>query len=120
LLLILTTHRMKVKEETMRNREVFNITWGGIEIEIGYIPSYCEAYKKYQGVDLSHIEVRSIKPRNVPIPITETGYRSMWVRAPQLAEHGGAVEYVTAFLDEEAKGKDWKETQEASRQYQLF
>jgi len=104
----------------MKNRDVFNITWEGIQIEIGYIPSYCEAYRKYQGVDLSHVEVRSIKPRNVPIPITETGYRSMWIRAPQLAEHGGVVEYVTSYIEHEANSEQWKQQQEAEKQYQLF
>jgi len=104
----------------MENREVFNITWEGIEIEIGYIPSYCEAYRKYQGVDLSHVEVRSIKPRNVPIPITETGYRSMWIRAPQLATYGGVVEYVTSYIQEEAKSQEWRDYQQNSRQFNLF
>lgn len=104
----------------MKNKDVFNITWQGIEIEIGYIPSYCEAYKKYQGVDLSHVDVRSIKPRNVPIPITETGYRSMWIRTPQLAKHGGVIEYVTSYIEEEAKSKKWKDLQEKARQFELF
>lgn len=38
----------------------------------------------------------------------------------QLEEFGGALVYVTEFLEHEAKAKNWKAQEEAGRQYRLF
>ena len=77
--------------------EIHNITWRGLAIEITFTP------KKFGVVD--HIELRS--GAKTPLPVTETGYRSHHLYAGIVTEAGGAVAYVTAWLDHEAERIGW-------------
>ncbi|MFV0302494.1 MAG: hypothetical protein ACK5IP_16770 [Paracoccus sp. (in: a-proteobacteria)] len=77
--------------------ETHSIIWRGIRIVITYTP------EKFGLVD--HIELRS--GDKTPLPVTETGYRSQHVQAGTVAEHDGAVAYVTAWLDYEAERIGW-------------
>jgi len=105
----------------MENKDVFNITWQGIDIEIVcYEPAYMKCHRKIYGCAMFHIEVKSISPERAPLPITETGYKSIFVSEPELAGKGGSLKYVTSYLDEKAKGKKWKNCQINSRQFNLF
>ncbi len=70
----------------MENREVFNITWQGINIEISCCePSYMKSHREIYGYGMPHIEVKSAQP----LPITETGYKSIFIAEPELAGKGG-------------------------------
>ncbi len=101
----------------MENREVFNITWQGIEIEITCCePHYMKSHRAIYGYSMLHIEVKSA----LPLPITETGYKSIFISEPELTEHGGSLKYVTSYIDGQAKSKEWKDSQENSRQFNLF
>ena len=77
------------------------ITWRGVEIEITYNPD------KFGMVD--HIELRT--ENKVPLPVTETGYRSHFINRGAVAHHGGAVAFVTAWLDHEAERLEWSNDQ---------
>ncbi len=77
--------------------ETHNITWRGIRITITFTA------EKFRWVD--HIEIHS--GDNIPLPVTETGYRSHYVYAGTVAEEGGAVAYVIAWLDYEAERTGW-------------
>lgn len=77
--------------------EKHNITWRGIDIEITFTP---ERF----GIS-DHIELRSAG--RVPLPVTETGYRSNFLPCDHVAEYGGAVAFVTAWLDHEATQTGW-------------
>jgi hypothetical protein len=72
--------------------EQHKIIWRGIQIEITFTPD------SFGMVD--HIELRS--EGRAPLPVTETGYRSHFMSKGTVAEHGGAVAFVTAWLDHEA------------------
>jgi len=103
----------------MHNMEVQTFFWQGIKIELKVsVPYSC--YRKTYGHDMYHIEVSSIEPERAPLPISETGYRSIWLQEPQLEEFSGALAYVTEFLNHEAKSNEWKQQHEETRQYQLF
>ncbi|WP_235829803.1 hypothetical protein [Frigidibacter oleivorans] len=56
-----------------------------------------------------HVKLRS--DGNAPLPVTETGYRSHCVPAGAVAEYGGAVVFVTAWLDHEAARDGWSGAQ---------
>jgi hypothetical protein len=49
-----------------------------------------------------HIELRTAD--RAALPVTETGYRSHFAPAGAVTEHGGAVAFVTAWLDFPAPG----------------
>ena len=76
--------------------------------------------RDYLGQGQDHIEIESIAPKKAPLPITETGYRSQFVSPLELVNNGGPVVFVTAWLDHEAKGKEWQKRQSARQQCDLF
>lgn len=67
-----------------------------------------------------HIEVESIAPKRSPLPITETGYRSHFLPPLELMNAGGPVTFVTAWIDQEAKGKAWSKAATVKQQGDLF
>lgn len=77
--------------------EQHNITWRGVKLEITFTP------EKFGLVD--HIEIMA--EGRAPLPVTETGYRSHFIQAGTVAHHGGAVAFVTAWLDHEAARTGW-------------
>lgn len=81
--------------------ENHNITWRNIDIEISFTP------EEFGMVD--HIELRT-NPR-APLPVTETGYKSHFIPTGTVEAHGGAVTFVTDWLDHEAKKQGWNGAQ---------
>lgn len=77
--------------------ETHRITWRGIRITITFTP------EKFGLVD--HIEMDS--EDRIPLPVTETGYRSDHLPIGNVEAAGGAVAYVTAWLDHEAQRTGW-------------
>jgi hypothetical protein len=67
-----------------------------------------------------HVEIESLRPRKAPLPITETGYRSHFMPPLDLMNAGGPVTFVTAWLDQEAKGKAWSKAASSKAQGDLF
>jgi hypothetical protein len=81
--------------------EKHTIVWRGITVEI------TSTAAKFGMTD--HIELRS--EGRTPLPVTETGYRSNFLPLGHVSAHGGAVAFVTAWLDHEAARTDWKGAQ---------
>jgi len=77
--------------------EQHKIIWSGIEIEITFTP------EKFGIID--HIELRT--QDKTPLPVTETGYRSHFIQAGTVLHFGGAIAFVTAWLDHEAGCAAW-------------
>jgi len=94
-----------------RIKEQLSLDWQGISLSVTF-------ERKWLGNSYSHIEVRS--PDSQPIPITETGYRSIFVSPEILSEWGGPLPYVTAMLDAEAKRREWITAQAKQQQLTLF
>lgn len=93
--------------------QTYRFLWQGIEIEAVYTP--------LQWNVIAHLAIRSIAPRNAPLPITSTGYRSHFHQPGTIEAHGGdVVAQVTAWLDEEAAKPEWRAYRDASRQGELF
>lgn len=63
-----------------------------------------------------HLEIRA----DVPLPITETGYRSHFMSGAVLDEWGGPLPYVCAWLDADARLPAWQEAQRTVQQLSLF
>ena len=76
--------------------------------------------RDYLGMGQDHVEVESLAPKKAALPITETGYRSHFLAAPELINAGGPVNFVTAWLDRAAKGKEWQKRQTVRQQGDLF
>lgn len=100
--------------------EHFRVDWRGILIEVRYCPSWSKGYTDMYGYPLAHLEIESIEPARAVLPITETGYRSHFVAAPDVDEAGGPLDYMLNAIEEAADDPSWKRREEASRQYSLF
>ena len=93
----------------------YNITraiWRGIKLEI----RHCPTWSKATGID--HIEVVANECQK--LPITETGYRSLFIMPNYITEKGTAHDYVMAWLDHEAKSKTWRRFEKDAQQLSLF
>lgn len=102
--------------ETLNGKKLvtFNIVWNRIPIKLVFKPNY------FLNV-ISHLEVNA----NEPLPITETGYRSIWL-APNF-DYRNIVSLVVDELNLMSKTKDWKnylktkvEQEKSKQQYKLF
>lgn len=105
---------------TERIIETYQIEWRGIAIEIRYAPSWSPAYQEVYGEPLAHLEVAAVKPARAELPITETGYQSLFLPASAFEAEDGPVAFVQAWLEGEAESEAWKQREEASRQMSLF
>lgn len=88
------------------------ITWRHALIEV-------TAQRDYISEGSHHIELTVIEPEGAPIPVTETGYRSHFIPSALLEDYGGAVAFVTAWLNNEAKSKAWAKAEQKWRQLEL-
>jgi len=76
------------------------------------------AITELTGETLSHLEVRSVNQRK--LPITETGYRSHFTSKKEVDTFGGAEPYVLTWLNQEAQSKEWQDYILSSQQLTLF
>ncbi len=75
------------------------LQWQGLHLRVRYTPCWFAM----QDYSVAHLEIHS----EVPLPMTETGYRSHFM--PGVAEDFDPVAYVTAWLDETAKSPQWQD-----------
>jgi len=95
--------------------EEIKISWMGIPILIRYNPNYSKAVMDIQGFALVHIEVHTEQL----LPITETGYKSIFTSAMDVEENGGAEKYIRTMLDNSAT-REWKQKFSKRQQLSLF
>jgi len=69
---------------------------------------------------LTHLSIHVLEPSTSKLPITEIGYRSHFVSEAEVAQLGGPLGYVRAWLDAEAATPEWQAQQQAARQMMLF
>jgi hypothetical protein len=99
---------MKDRKENRRTPQVFQTTWSNIPITITFKENY------WSSVNVSHLEVKA----DEPLPITETGYRSIWIMPGEL-EGTNPVDFVLSGLDEMSLSKKWKSYLEDKKQEEL-
>jgi ribosomal protein S27AE len=97
--------------------QTYQVQWQGIELEIRHCPRWlCSTGE----LITQHVEVRSAG--KVPLPITDTGYRSQFLHGETaLAEFDDdPVAFMVWLLDEAAKDPEWKGRELEDRQGSLF
>jgi len=90
------------------------LVWQDHVIEIIHTCGYCRQ------IGLDHLSITCLSPERAALPFTETGYKSHFLHEGDVIMRGGAVAYVTAWLDEASQSTEWKAHVEASRQGSLF
>ena len=91
------------------------LLWRGIKIEIDYKSNYFESKS---GFSIAHLDITT--ENRVPLPFTESGYRSHFLDASELEEYGTPTDFVKTWLEETAKSKKWKEQERKQNQLSLF
>ena len=96
-----------------RNIETFNFTWRDKQITIRF-------ERKFLGTSLisAHLQIESAD--RVPLPITETGYKSHFMSAEMIDAEGGPVAYVQAWLDDASTATEWRDAEINRAQLTLF
>lgn len=77
-------------------------------------------YKPGDAFGYAHLELRVVAPKDMPIPATNTGYRSDYVYPILVRNAGGVVGYVRRWLDREAGNKAYLRALDEWRQLDLF
>lgn len=90
-------------------------TWTSGHLSIRILVEFTPNWAIYE-----HLGVKSVEPARARLPITETGYKSLFVPKGTVAAHGGPVEAVRRLLDEAAALPEWQKHLLAARQGSLF
>lgn len=101
----------KRKREPRKTTERF--TWRGIEMTATHS-------RDYISTGWSHLELRVVKPKGKPVPITDTGYLSHFLDEDTLAAAGGPAALFLAWIEREATSKAYAKTLARWQQLDLF
>ena len=105
----------------MENNNTHIINWHGTDIQITTSTLiYLDTFQDVYGYRLIHIEVKTINPEKAPLPITNTGYKSIYITEPELQSCGGSVKLILDEINALATSPEWKELDIKARQYSLF
>ena len=91
------------------------LLWRGIKIMIDYKSNYFESKS---GFSTAHLDITT--ENRVPLPFTESGYRSHFLDASELEQYGTPNDFVKAWLEETAKSEKWKKQEHQRNQLSLF
>ncbi len=102
------------------NAKIFSqrINWNSITLEVTWEPTWLSLPESRYAV--GHLQLRSIAPNRAPLPVTETGYRSLFINPQDVMNEGGPLAFACAWLDCEARNPSWRAQQESARQLALF
>ena len=89
------------------------LVWRHVTAKIRHTPDYISK-------GWTHIELVVVAPKGAPLPITETGYRSHFLDADDLAQAGGPVAFFHDWNEREARSKAWARIEFKWRQLELF
>lgn len=101
-----------------RRAEIYRFEWSRILIEVTYEPEWLPAH--ILGEHVARLEVRSIYSTDAPLPIAGTGYRLHFIAASTIADIGGSIAYLDAWLTVESDSRVWREYEQSTRQFTVF
>lgn len=68
---------------------VETLVWDGRTLEVRYEPDWCSLSELGPDRQLAHLELQVLDPPSAPLPVTETGYLSHFVRVGVVEAAGG-------------------------------
>lgn len=84
-------------------------TWRHLRCKVDAVPDVIDAAT-------THLELTVIAARDVPCPITETGFLAHQIDTEELAVTGGAVAFFTDWMNREARSKHYQHAEFLWRQ----
>ena len=89
--------------------QTYEVVWQEIPVTITF-------EKKNWLPDLAHLQLEA----GERLPVTETGYKSLFLSAEAVTEAGGAIAFVEGLLEEAARSPAWKDYCQKRQQLTLF
>lgn len=105
---------MEQLERAIQHRE---IKWRHLRLRVTFTPDWMSRPGSIH--HMAHIEVETCQYRQ-PMPISETGYRSQFVRGDAFADIDDVVREVQMWMDRAALSREWKAVEAEQRQGRLF
>ena len=95
-------------------KQIFTMQFENLTLEIRYDPCpFC--------ADIEHYEIISIEPERNPHPMSETGYKSLFIHPEWTKDCGDTPQgFIKFALEEAAKKSAWKDYIADSQQLSLF
>lgn len=91
-------HRARLKARTTTHW----FTWRHVRCKV-------EVTSDYLQDGWTHLQLHVIAARDTPVPITGSGYLSHGIDAQELSAAGGAVAFLTAWMDREARARRFQD-----------
>jgi hypothetical protein len=107
---------VKAKAKPKRHIITELLVWEGTTIRVKYESHWLSLPE----TETAHIELDVMDPEGAPLPVTDTGYRSHFLRCSVAENAGGPAAYVKAWLDAEARSAVWQRRINSWRQLSLF
>jgi hypothetical protein len=97
--------------------EHYEFTWRGLSVRAAYAPGYCGG--PGDKIHVAHLQIWNDTARE-PLPMSETGYRSLFLPNGEVEHAGGVVAYATLWLEAASLRPEWKAIERDRRQGSLF
>lgn len=108
-----TAASKKSRKAATRKPSSTKLVWREVTCRVRHTPNYLSK-------GWSHIELIVHRPKNAPLPITNTGYLSHFLDENLLKRAGGPVQFFLDWIEREAHSKQWAATEFKWRQGDLF
>tara|TARA_R110002073_G_scaffold9448_10_gene48126 strand:+ start:8398 stop:8706 length:309 start_codon:yes stop_codon:yes gene_type:complete len=93
--------------------------WHHYQIEVRYDPDPYPQIARNGGT-IAHLEIDCRYPVRAALPMTETGYCSVFMPDHYLKGYGSAGDYVRQWLDSASQTRKWQDSLNQARQLSLF
>lgn len=101
------------KTKARPRKTVEKFTWRGIEMSATHSPNFIST-------GWSHLEMRVLKTKGKPVPITDTGYLSHFLDENDVKAAGGPAAFFLAWLERESSSKAYAKSLARWQQLDLF
>ncbi len=98
--------------------QTLKMIWNNVAITIKHNSSWSKAYADIQSAKMTHTII--IRDDGLALPISDSGFRSLWLDSRNLEQYEGILDYVKQWLDHDAQSKKWKAIQDDQNQLKLF
>jgi hypothetical protein len=99
----------------LAKKQKFTLEFEGLSLEIRYSPN------PFGSTDIEHFEIVTLEPERSPHPLSETGYKSLFIH-PEWTKHfaGKPLDFILFALEEAAKKPAWRDYAANAQQLSLF
>lgn len=104
-----------MKNQPLTEKQIFTLEIEGLTLEIRYSP------KPFASADIEHFEIITLSPERAPHPLSETGYKSLFIHPEWTKQfQNNPRDFITFALEQAAKEPRWQDIKVGAQQLSLF